>query len=110
MAFIGVRISWLMLARNMDLDWVASSAALRAVANAVTSTLTPTTRSGWPWALRMMRLVLCSQRTLPSASCTRNSSCVVLTVGSASAAAARRRAGSRSSGCSRRPQWSTVPS
>ena len=28
MAFIGVRISWLMLARNMDFIWVASSAFL----------------------------------------------------------------------------------
>jgi len=31
----GVRISWLMLARNSLLDWLAASAALRALTNSV---------------------------------------------------------------------------
>ena len=38
-AFIGVRISWLMLARNMDFIWVASSALPLAPMSSLSSCL-----------------------------------------------------------------------
>ena len=58
MPFMGVRISWLMLARNSLLVWVAASAASLAAMrsrssclNSVTSWLTPYRSVGLPSAL-----------------------------------------------------------
>ncbi len=81
MAFIGVRISWLMLARNIDLAWVACSASSLALCSAsawrrasVTSIQKPFhTQAPSGWALQTLRT--CTQRSVPP-SCTRCSKSV----------------------------------
>ena len=73
MAFIGVRISWLVLARNSDLTLADSSAASRASASsasasfsAVMSLETPSVPTISPSALRIGILVVSTQPSRPS--------------------------------------------
>ena len=72
MAFIGVRISWLTLARNSSLAWLALSAAAFAILSSasrrlcsVTSWMMPMRWSGLPSASRWIETVACPQTMAP---------------------------------------------
>ena len=83
--FIGVRISWLMLARNSDLSREASSAAWRARTSTSMLCATSTTPATWPSASRQGCSVQRMKTVLPSSRCSASSGSLTISPRSARA-------------------------